>query len=49
MSHESETTQKAQITQQTPSPWCWSRLPFQWRGFDDSVLPEGWAALQNIL
>jgi hypothetical protein len=30
---------------QTPSPWWWSRSPLQRRGFDESMPPEGWAAL----
>ncbi len=32
-------------TQRTSPPWWWSRLPLQQRVFDDSMLPEGWAAL----
>jgi hypothetical protein len=45
MSHESKTTQKAQITYQTPSPWWWSRSPLQRHGFDELMLPKGWTAL----
>jgi len=48
-SHESETTHKAQITYQTPSQWCWSRLPLQRRGFDEPMPPEGWAALRMFI
>ena len=36
---------KAQIIYQTPSPWWWSRSPLQRCGFDEPMLPEGWAAL----
>ncbi len=32
--------------QQTPPPWWWSRLPLQRRGFDESMLPDGQAALR---
>ena len=30
---------------QTPSPWWWSHSPLQRCGFDESMPPEGWAAL----
>jgi len=49
MSHESQTTQKAQITYQTPSPWRWSHSPLQRRGFDEPMPPEGWAALHMFV
>jgi hypothetical protein len=49
MSHELKTTQKAQITYQTPSPWWWSCSPIQWRGFDEPMPPEGWAALHMFV
>jgi len=50
-SRESKTTQKAQITYQTPSPWWRSRSPLQWQrhGFDEPMLPEGWAALRMFI
>ncbi len=32
-------------TKWTSPPWWWSRLPLQRRGFDDSMPPEGRAAL----
>jgi hypothetical protein len=41
--------QKAQITYQTPSPWWWSCSPLQRHGFDESMPPEGWAALRMFL
>jgi hypothetical protein len=41
MSHESKTTQKAQITYQPPSPWWWSRSPLQRHGFDEPMPPVG--------
>ena len=40
-----ETTQKAQTTSQTPSPWWWSCSPLQRHGFDELTLLEGWEAL----
>jgi hypothetical protein len=40
----SETTQKAQTTLQTPSPWWQSRLSLHQHGFDESTPPEGQAA-----
>jgi hypothetical protein len=33
-------------TQQTPPPWWWSRKPLRQRGFDESMPPEGQAALR---
>jgi hypothetical protein len=48
-SHESKTTQKAQITLLTPSPWWWSRSPLQQRGFDEPLPPKGWAALHMFV
>jgi len=47
--HESKTTQKAQITYQTPSPWWWSGSPLQRRGFDEPMPPEAWAALRMFI
>jgi hypothetical protein len=32
-------------TQRTSPPWWWSRLPLQGHGFDNSMPPEGQAAL----
>jgi len=49
MSHKSKTTQKAQITYQTPSPWWWSCLPLKRRGFDEPMLPEEWVALRMFV
>jgi len=33
---------------QTPPPW-WSRLPLQRHGFDETMPPEGWAALHMFV
>jgi hypothetical protein len=49
MSHESKTTQKAQITYQTPSQWWWSHSPLQRHGFDEPMLPEGWVTLRMFV
>jgi hypothetical protein len=49
VSNESKTTQKAQITYQTPSPWWWSRLPLQRREFDEPTLPKGWVSLRMLI
>ena len=44
-----ETAQKSTNNRQTPSPWWWSCLPLQRCGFDESIPPEGWAALRMFV
>ena len=49
MYHKSETTQKAQITLQTPPPWWRIRHPLRWQGFDDEWMPpEEQASLRTF-
>jgi hypothetical protein len=45
MSHESETTQKAQLPNKHHHHGGEAANPLQRRGFDESTPPQGWAAL----
>jgi hypothetical protein len=36
-------------TQQTPPPWWWSHQPLWWRGFDESMPPQGEGGLAHVL
>jgi hypothetical protein len=42
----SETATHNINTHKTSAPWWWRRAPFQRRGFDETMLPGGQAALR---